>query len=487
MNPGDGDGSGDDDRRTHERPGSDDRDDLADAAAGRVVVLDVVGLGPEHLDPERTPELAACLTETTDLRPPFPAVTVPAQTTLASGRGPETHGDVANGVYDRERDEVVLWGRDRGDRTRVWESASDVGLTTAALFFQHLVGTSADVAVTPSPIEDENNEMIEMDCWTNPDGYYDHLRGRFGHFPLHNYWGPAASAESSRWILSAAGDAVQRYDPDLLWVYVPHLDYAGIGDGPGPELESELGTVDGLVGEFLDTLRGDPDRWAETAVVVVGEYGFHGVETSVFPNRALREAGLLRVTDDGAGGEEADLDGSAAFAVVDHQVAHVYVDPDDGPDLDIVADALDGLDGIERVLREAGKREYGVDHPNSGDLVLVAESDAWFQYYWWTDRDRAPSYATSVDIHSKPGFDPCELFFGEEGMASLDPSKVGGSHGRPDPEVAPVFGIGGPAAPDLGLDARDPVDARAVAPTVLNLLGVLDEVETPFEAPSLLR
>jgi hypothetical protein len=193
------------------------------------------------------------------------------------------------------------------------------------------------------------------------------------------------------------------------------------------------------------------------------------------------------VTDDGAGGEEVDLDGSAAFAVVDHQVAHVYVDRHDGPDLDVVADALDGLDGVDRVLREAGKREYGIDHANSGDLVLVAEPDAWFGYYWWTDRDRAPSYATNVDIHSKPGFDPCELFFGEEGMASLDPSKVGGSHGRTDPEVAPVFGIGGPAAPDLGLAARGPVDARAVAPTVLDLLGVLDEVEAPFDEPSLLR
>jgi predicted AlkP superfamily pyrophosphatase or phosphodiesterase len=444
--------------------------------ADRVVVLDVVGLEPGHVSHGTTPAIASLLDGVTAARPQFPALTVPAQSTLATGQSPASHGDVASGVYDRERDAVEFWGRDRAGRRRLWEAAGDAGYTTCALFFQHLVGTTADVAVTPSPIEDENNDMLEMDCWSTPEGFYDDLQAELGHFPLHAYWGPAASAESTRWILAAARRALDRFDPDLLWAYVPHLDYAGLADGPGDEFGAELGVVDGMVGGFLAALRGD-GRWEETAVAVASEYGFHAVDRPVFPNRALRAAGLLAVTDDGEGGEEVDLAGSEAFAMVDHQVAHVYAD---GAAVPAAREALSGLAGVDTVLD--GTEHPVAAHPAAGDLILVADRDAWFQYYWWTDRGDAPAYATSVDIHRKPGFDPCELFVGDEGMASLDPSKVGGSHGRVDEETLPALGFGGPAAPPV---PGETVDARALAPTLADLLGA--DVSMPSEASSLVE
>ncbi|QCC46837.1 alkaline phosphatase family protein [Halobellus limi] len=453
-------------------------------AARRVVVLDVVGLQRDHLVDGRTPNLTELLSQgtTADLRPPFPAVTVPAQTTLATGCSPAAHGDVANGEYDRDADAVAFWERDRGDRTRVWEAAADAGLTSGVLFFQHLVGTTADVAVTPSPIEDEENNLLEMDCWTNPDGFYDELEAEHGHFPLHSYWGPAADEGSSEWILTAAREAIERYDPDLLWVYVPHLDYDAQRHGPdAPETDAALEAVDELLGSFLSFLRGG-ERWEETVVNVVSEYGFHSVDAPAFPNRALWEVGLLSMTDDGRGGEEVDLSRSSAFAMVDHQIAHVYADSG------VLADAsetLETLDGVAEVLDDSGKAARDIDHPNAGDLVLVAEPDAWFQYYWWDTRETAPSYAADMDIHAKPGFDPCELFFGDDGLTSLDPTRVGGSHGRVDEETLGVYGLGGPAAPDRGtLDG--PVDARAVAPTIAELLGVEERLDMDFEAASLL-
>ncbi|WP_309221736.1 alkaline phosphatase family protein [Halorussus sp. MSC15.2] len=453
-----------------------------DADAGRVIVLDVVGLRPDHVETGLAERIGDALDggSTAALRPPFPAVTVPVQTTLGEGRSPASHGDVSSGEYDRDRETVAFWERDRDDRDRIWETASDAGLTTGALFFQHLIGTDADVAVTPSPIEDENNDLVEMNCWTNPDGFYDDLEAEYGHFPLHRYWGPGASRESSEWILNAAREAVERYDPDLLWVYVPHLDYDAQRHGPdAPEVESAVETVDDLVGEFVADLRDDA-RWDETVVNVLSEYGFHEVETPVFPNRALREAGLLSVRNDGEGGEEVDIPASDAFAMVDHQVAHVYTDsPSDA------RDALADLDGVAEVLDDRGKAERDVDHPNAGDLVLVADPDAWFQYYWWDDDEDAPAYATEMDIHAKPGFDPCELFFGDSGPVSLDATKVSGSHGRVDEGTLAFYGLSGPAAPDLGLDG--PVDARAVAPTVADLLGIEDELDAAFEASSLLE
>jgi predicted AlkP superfamily pyrophosphatase or phosphodiesterase len=447
--------------------------------AGRVIVLDVVGLQPQHVDPDRTPTLESLFPakSVTDLRPPFPAVTVPVQTTLATGRGPRKHGDVSSGEYDRKRDTAEFWERDRDGRHRLWEAASDDGgLTTGVLNFQHLIGTSADVAVTPSPIEDEHNDILEMNCWTNPDGFYDDLREELGHFPLHNYWGPGANAEGSRWILSAAREAIDRFDPDLLWIYVPHLDYVGQSDGPGSEaFDSELATVDGLLEEFLDSLS-ETDRWDETVLALVSEYGFHPVDRPVFPNRALRDAGLLETADDG----DVDLAASDAFAMVDHQIAHVYVDEGAiGP----ARDALEGLEGIDAVLAETGKAEYRIDHPNAGELVLVAEPDAWVQYYWWDDPAGAPPYATEMDIHAKPGFDPCELFFGDEGLVSLDASQVSGSHGRVDESAFGCFGLGGPAAP--ALEGDEPVDAIDVTPTVVDLLGLDGELSIAFEGSSL--
>jgi len=472
----------------------------ADAAAGRVVVLDLVGLQAEHVAPERTPNLAALLGDRVrPLKPPFPAVTVTSQTTLATGRSPAAHGDVCNGAFDRESRTVEFWGRDAGDRGRLWEVAREAGVRTGALFFQHLKGTDADVAVTPSPIEDENNDLLEMHCWTNPDDYYADLRADHGHFPLHNYWGPMASAESSRWILTAAGDAVRDHDPDMLWVYVPHLDYAGLEHGPGPELDTELGVLDDLVGEFLDRLRAD-ERWAETAVVVASEYGFHAVDAPAFPNRALREAGLLETKPDpkadAATATVFDLDASRAFAMVDHQVAHVYCD---AAVREAVRDLLADLPGVDRVLAGDDLTADGLDHPSAGDLVLVAERNAWFSYQWWSDDAEEPHYATDVDIHEKPGFDPCELFLGDRGLVSTDATLVGGSHGRVDPEAYGVFGVGGPAAPalahrparsadspDEAPDADDVVDARSVAPTVADLLGTHDDVAPlmGFERPS---
>ncbi|MFD1562013.1 alkaline phosphatase family protein [Haloarchaeobius amylolyticus] len=449
--------------------------------AGRVIVLDVVGLQPRHIDADRTPTLETYFPNdrVTDLRPPFPAVTVPVQTTLATGRGPDAHGDVSSGEYDRERDAVAFWERDRDGRDRLWETASDeAGLTTGVLNFQHLIGTSADVAVTPSPIEDENNDILEMNCWTNPDGFYDDLREELHHFPLHNYWGPGANEEGSSWILAAAREAIDRFDPDLLWIYVPHLDYVGQSDGPSSDaFAAELETVDDLLADFLAFVSGT-DRWDETALTLVSEYGFHDVDRPLFPNRALREAGLLETTADG----DVDISVSDAFAMVDHQIAHVYAN--EGA-VGAAREALAGLAGVDAVLDESGKAERGIDHPNAGDFVLVAEPNAWFQYYWWDDRANAPPYATEMDIHAKPGFDPCELFFGDEGLVSLDASKVSGSHGRVDESAVGCFGLGGPAAPALAGDG--PVDATDVTPTLAELLGVEGALSMAFDGTSRLR
>jgi hypothetical protein len=194
-------------------------------------------------------------------------------------------------------------------------------------------------------------------------------------------------------------------------------------------------------------------------------------------NRALREAGLLAVREE-QGGELLDIPRSRAFAVADHQLAHVYVA--DAADIEKVREILEKLDGIEAVLDEDGKRSYGLDNARSGELVALAAPDAWFTYYYWLDDAQAPDFARTVEIHRKPGYDPVELFLDPSikypkaaigwrllkkllgfrtlmDVIPLDATLVRGSHGRADtpPQHSPVFLSSEPRlVPEGAIDAR---------------------------------
>ena len=190
-------------------------------------------------------------------------------------------------------------------------------------------------------------------------------------------------------------------------------------------------------------------------MLVFGDYAMGAADRAIFPNRALREAGLFAARTI-RGMLYPDLHASRAFAMVDHEVAHVYV-----PDASYVGRAgevLAQLDGVAEVLDRAARAETRLDHPHAGELVLTAEPGAWFAYPWWTAPKQRPDYATHVDIHNKPGYDPCELFLGWPPMSvSQDASKVRGSHGRTGPgrriAWAATFDLRGTPSDLVGLAA----------------------------------
>ncbi|RMH49965.1 MAG: alkaline phosphatase family protein, partial [Bacteroidetes bacterium] len=191
--------------------------------------------------------------------------------------------------------------------------------------------------------------------------------------------------------------------PTLSLVYLPHLDYNLQRLGPDdPAVATDLREIDAVCEELVTFYE---ERGV--TVMLLSEYGITGVTRPVALNRVLREAGLITVREE-LGRELLDAGACEAFAVADHQVAHVYVNRPER--LAEVRALLEAVPGVEAVLDEDGKRAHHLAHERAGELVVVAEPDAWFSYYYWLDDDRAPDFAPTVDIHRKPGYDPAELF-----------------------------------------------------------------------------
>lgn len=414
-----------------------------------LLVLDVVGLTPRLL--QHMPRLGAMGRRGTHatLGTVLPAVTCAAQSTFLTGTMPAEHGIVANGWYFRELGDILLWRQHNGlvAGDKLWDAARRVhpGYTVANICWWYAMGADTDFTVTPRPVYYADGRK-EPDCYTRPPALHDELTEKLGTFPLFHFWGPGADLVSSQWIIDATRHILDTRHPDLALAYVPHLDYDLQRHGPDdPRSHRAAADLDTALAPLLDDAR----REGRT-VVVLSEYGITRVDRPVDINRALRRAGLLEVhTQDGM--EYLDPMASRAFAVADHQIAHIYVRRPE--DLEAVREALRDVPGIERLLDDEGKRAHHLDHPRSGELVAVAQPDAWFTYYYWLDDARAPDFAQLVEIHRKPGYDPVELFLDPRdpyvrvkaatavarkklgmryrmAVVPLDPAPIRGSHGR---------------------------------------------------------
>lgn len=446
----------------------------------RVMVLNVVGMTPALL--ASAPNLSR-LAASGAMRPidtVTPAVTTTVQSTYLTGSLPRDHGIVANGWYFRELSEVLLWRQSNRlvSGEMVWDAAKrrNPEFTCAQLFWWYNMYSSADWSVTPRPMYPADGRKLP-DIYSEPPQLRDELQAKLGQFPLFRFWGPAADIVSSRWIADCALDVFERQLPTLTLVYLPHLDYNLQRLGPDhPRIAQDVAEVDALCGRLIDAARS-----AGAEVVALSEYGITAVSRPVHINRALREAGFIRVREE-LGRELLDAGASRAFAMADHQIAHVYVrDPADIP---AVASILRNLPGVERVLDDAGKRELGLDHARSGELVAISDAKSWFTYYYFLDEARAPDFARTVDIHRKPGYDPVELFVDPAiplpklkiasrllrkaiGMRylmdviALDATLVKGSHGRPtdESEDGPLFITSAPALVGAGPIAATDVKA----------------------------
>lgn len=405
-------------------------------AERKLLVVQVAALGYDFLKGE----IGAQLKDLTfrPLEPVFPAVTATAQASFRTASPPAQHGMVANGFYDRELHRVMFWEQSaalvRGPR--IWESYRSKGRRVGMMFWQQSLGENVDLVLSPAPIHKHHGGMIQ-DCYGKPAELYSWLCSAVGReFSLAQYWGPLASAKVGDWIASAAAALLSNTElaPDLLFTYLPTLDYDL--QRQGPDHDHSIRALEALVGQLKILL--DDARISDYEVLVFGDYAMGPVTGDVvFPNRALLEADLMK-TRRIKHMLYPDFHESRAFAVTDHEVAHVYVAESDH--LEAARRCLAATEGVGRVLDRAAVRELGLDHPRSGELVIVAEEGAWFAFPWWKRKREAPEYAKHVDIHNKPGYDPCELFFGRlPTQVSTDPRQIRGSHGRTGPGRAAAW------------------------------------------------
>lgn len=416
----------------------------------KTVIINVVGLTPDLLGPS-TPRLSAWTRrgKLATVQTVTPAVTCTVQSTYLTGKYPDQHGIVGNGWYFRDECEVKFWRQSNQlvQASKVWEAARELDptFTCANLFWWYNMYSSVDYAVTPRPMYPADGRKIP-DIYTRPAELRPELQAKLGQFPLFEFWGPKTSIRSSQWIAESAKWVDQKYNPTLTLIYLPHLDYNLQRIGPrNPAIQKDLQEIDVVCGDLIDYY---DTRQAQ--IIILSEYGITEVSKAVSVNRIFREQGLIAVREE-LGLELLDAGASAAFAAVDHQIAHIYIN--DPTKTKQVREILEKTAGIERILDEAGKTMYHLNHPRSGELIAISQPDAWFTYYYWLDDHRAPDFARTVDIHRKPGYDPVELFIDPTlkflklkiGMVllkkllgfrylmdviPLDPSLIKGSHGR---------------------------------------------------------
>jgi predicted AlkP superfamily pyrophosphatase or phosphodiesterase len=411
----------------------------------KTVVIDVVGLSKSVIG-DHTPFIKKYIADRhiSTIEPVLPAVTTSVQSTYLTGKWPADTGIVGNGWYDHTDAEIKFWKQSNklvnGDK--IWDKAKkeDPAFTSANMFWWYNMYSTADYSVTPRPQYLADGRKMP-DCYSQPAALRDTLQEKLGQFPLFQFWGPGANIKSTQWIAEASMLNDDLHNPTLTTIYLPHLDYCLQKFGPDlSKISKELNEIDAVVEQLVTFY-----KKKDAEIIILSEYGIAPVSNPVHLNRLFRENDLLQIRVE-RGLELLDPGASKAFVVADHQIAHIYIN--DPSVTEKVKALLKNVKGIELILDKEEQQKYDINHERSGDIVVVADKDSWFTYYFWLDDTVAPDYARCVDIHKKPGYDPVEMFMTSKARAAyklarklagfryvmdvipLDATLIKGSHGR---------------------------------------------------------
>jgi predicted AlkP superfamily pyrophosphatase or phosphodiesterase len=303
-----------------------------------------------------------------------PSVTWPNHTTLVTGVRPARHGVVGNDYFDRARKKTVVLMTDP-------EAAKD-----------HLVRvpTIYDVAkaggLSTAAIRWPATAYAKTLDWTLPDVFSAKL--------LHKYTTPALLSECQQAEIWSDGEKVQygkreleivsdeactrifnfilrTHRPNLALLHLTNVDNVEHLQGPRtPQAYAAMKSADDQVRQVWEEVKRDyPDS---ATVMIVSDHGFSPVRRVVLPNVVLREAGLIEVNDGQA-------TGGAVHVVVQGGAALVYVldDANRASILERVKKALDGCEGLAKIVGPGQLKDHGLaepqDDPRSPDVILFAQ------------------------------------------------------------------------------------------------------------------
>lgn len=380
--------------------------------SSRVVVLSIPQLRLKDVTPGALASLEALAGRggVVEFVPAFPSLAAPSFATLVTGKSPAQHGIVGDAFFDRMARQVR---RRPFDDTRVpgpklWDRLRTAHrqATTLAWFTPSLRGASVETAA-----------WVEADdaLHTNPSPLADRLTAQLGAYPAPRAGYPAGERPrlaATSWILQSAATAIAETKPTLAMVRIPYLGQVARRYGPdGREASRSVIELEALLRPFVASLPRD------VLVMAVTESVSTPVTGVVYPNRILRDLGLLTLTPVPGGGMDVDLEASAAFAVADHQLCHIILN--DPAVAATVAAAFSGEDGegVATVASGRTRIAMGLGHAHAGDIVLVADPDSWFSPQWWETPEERPAKIPSNLATS----------------AGTDPSQVCGSLGAPAP------------------------------------------------------
>jgi predicted AlkP superfamily pyrophosphatase or phosphodiesterase len=427
----------------------------------KTVVINIVGL-TKRLIGEHTPFIKSFLEKgvASYIEPILPAVTCAVQSTYVTGKWPSEHGIVGNGWYFKDECEVKFWRQSNKlvQQPKLWDDLKEKhpNFTCANHFWWYNMYSNVDYSITPRPNYLADGRKIP-DVYSYPAKLRDEMQDALGTFPLFEFWGPKTTINSSKWIADAALLTDKKHNPDLTLIYLPHLDYNLQRYGLDFSIISkDLLEIDEVVKNLVNHYEA-----LDARVILLSEYGITNVNRPIHLNRILREEGYIAIREE-RGLELLDAGESDAFAVADHQIAHIYCK--NSSSIERLVKLLKSVDGVEKVLFGEDLKNHHINHERCGDIVVVADKDSWFTYYFWLDDAKAPDYARMVDIHKKPGYDPVEMLTDPKdklvmakvvgkllkkklgfrtvmNIIPIDATLIKGSHGRltEDKEDYPIF------------------------------------------------
>ena len=240
---------------------------------------------------------------------------------------------------------------------------------------------------------------------------------------------------------AAAAHILRRHKPNLLMFHVLNLDSTHHRYGPRTHAATTtMAHLDTQVAALLAALE-DAGIASRTSVFVVSDHGFKTVKRQIRPNVALQRAGLLEVVD-------GKVTRTQAYVVPEGGTAIVYLTtPDPGGErLGKVRMALQGIEGIDRIVEPEAFAELGLprpeDNPQMGALFLTARE----------------GYSFAAAVGGEVVVDATEGSLGAHGYVA------------DDPEIQSLFiASGRGVGRGIVLERMDAID---VAPTAARLLGI---------------